>query len=267
MAVVKTKPTSPGRRFVIKVVNPELHKGEPYWPLVESQNKKGGRNNAGRITTRHQGGGHKQHYRSDRLQARQRRHSGDGRAHRIRPEPHREHRVAEIPRRRASLHHRAARCQRRRSADVGFDGADSRRQRDAAAQRAPRQRRSLRRVESRQRRADRAQRGRLRATGCARRRVCDVAFAFGRNAPRVDRMSRDARRSRQQRTQPALVRQSRCASLARYSSDGTRRCDEPGRPPARWRRRQNVRRVVTRCRRGARRRRVTRRARTSAPTA
>ncbi len=63
MAVVKTKPTSPGRRFVIKIVNPELHKGEPYWPLVESQNKKGGRNNAGRITTRHQGGGHKQHYR------------------------------------------------------------------------------------------------------------------------------------------------------------------------------------------------------------
>src|SRR4029453_17723870 len=63
MAVVKTKPTSPGRRFVIKVVNPELHKGEPHWPLVESQNRKGGRNNAGRITTRHQGGGHKQHYR------------------------------------------------------------------------------------------------------------------------------------------------------------------------------------------------------------
>src|SRR4030095_7435844 len=63
MAVVKTKPTSPGRRFVIKIVNPELHKGEPHWPLVESQNRKGGRNNAGRITTRHQGGGHKQHYR------------------------------------------------------------------------------------------------------------------------------------------------------------------------------------------------------------
>jgi large subunit ribosomal protein L2 len=63
MAIIKTKPTSPGRRFVIKVVNPELHKGEPHWPLVESQNRNGGRNNAGRITTRHQGGGHKQHYR------------------------------------------------------------------------------------------------------------------------------------------------------------------------------------------------------------
>ena len=63
MALVKTKPTSPGRRFIIKVVNPELHKGEPYRPLLEKQNKNGGRNNVGRITTRHQGGGHKQHYR------------------------------------------------------------------------------------------------------------------------------------------------------------------------------------------------------------
>jgi large subunit ribosomal protein L2 len=63
MAVVKAKPTSAGRRFVIKVVSPELHKGEPYRPLVEPQNRSGGRNNVGRITTRHKGGGHKQHYR------------------------------------------------------------------------------------------------------------------------------------------------------------------------------------------------------------
>jgi large subunit ribosomal protein L2 len=63
MAVVKSKPTSPGRRFVVKVVNPELHKGEPYAPLTEKKSKNGGRNNAGRITRRHSGGGHKQKYR------------------------------------------------------------------------------------------------------------------------------------------------------------------------------------------------------------
>lgn len=63
MAVVKAKPTSPGRRFVVKVVNPDLHKGAPYAPLLEKKSKTGGRNNAGRITTRHIGGGHKQHYR------------------------------------------------------------------------------------------------------------------------------------------------------------------------------------------------------------
>jgi large subunit ribosomal protein L2 len=63
MAIVKTRPTSPGRRFVVKVVTPDLHKGEPYSPLIEKKSKNGGRNNAGRVTTRHQGGGHKQRYR------------------------------------------------------------------------------------------------------------------------------------------------------------------------------------------------------------
>ncbi|MDP6375192.1 MAG: 50S ribosomal protein L2 [Pseudomonadales bacterium] len=63
MAVVKAKPTSPGRRFVVKVVNKDLHKGKPHKALLEMKSKSGGRNNAGRITTRHRGGGHKQHYR------------------------------------------------------------------------------------------------------------------------------------------------------------------------------------------------------------
>lgn len=63
MAIVKLSPTSPGRRFVVKVVNKELHKGRPYAPLVEKKCKTGGRNNLGRITCRHIGGGHKQKYR------------------------------------------------------------------------------------------------------------------------------------------------------------------------------------------------------------
>ena len=63
MAIVKSKPTSAGRRFVVKVVNPELFKGAPCRSLLEKKSKNGGRNNAGRITTRHKGGGHKQRYR------------------------------------------------------------------------------------------------------------------------------------------------------------------------------------------------------------
>ncbi len=63
MAIVKLKPTSAGRRAQVKVVNPDLHKGRPVAALVEKQSKKAGRNNYGRITMRHQGGGHKQHYR------------------------------------------------------------------------------------------------------------------------------------------------------------------------------------------------------------
>ena len=63
MAIIKSKPTSAGRRFVVKVTAPDLHKGGPYEPLVEKKSKTGGRNNKGRITTRHRGGGHKQRYR------------------------------------------------------------------------------------------------------------------------------------------------------------------------------------------------------------
>ncbi len=63
MSIVKRKPTSPGRRFVISVVNPDLHKGAPHAALVEQKHSSGGRNNMGRITVRHHGGGHKQHYR------------------------------------------------------------------------------------------------------------------------------------------------------------------------------------------------------------
>ena len=63
MALIKRKPTSPGRRFVVDVVNTELHKGQPFGPLLDTAPKSGGRNNLGRITTRHRGGGHKQRYR------------------------------------------------------------------------------------------------------------------------------------------------------------------------------------------------------------
>ncbi|HLD09759.1 MAG TPA: 50S ribosomal protein L2 [Methylophilaceae bacterium] len=63
MALIKVKPTSPGRRAVVKVVTPDLYKGKPHAPLLERQSRNAGRNNGGRITVRHQGGGHKQHYR------------------------------------------------------------------------------------------------------------------------------------------------------------------------------------------------------------
>jgi len=63
MSISKTRPTSPGQRFVIKVKTPHLHKGKPFEPLLTMQKRGSGRNNAGRITVRHQGGGSKQYYR------------------------------------------------------------------------------------------------------------------------------------------------------------------------------------------------------------
>jgi len=63
MALVKVKPTSPGRRGMIKVVHPELHKGAPHPGLIAKKSRTAGRNHNGHITVRHRGGGHKQHYR------------------------------------------------------------------------------------------------------------------------------------------------------------------------------------------------------------
>ena len=63
MALLKVKPTSPGRRGMLKVVTPTLHKGEPFAALLEKKIRGSGRNNNGHITIRHRGGGHKQHYR------------------------------------------------------------------------------------------------------------------------------------------------------------------------------------------------------------
>ncbi len=63
MALRKSKPTSPGRRYSVRVDHSELYEGRPHAPLTEKKGKSGGRNGAGRITVRHRGGGHKQLYR------------------------------------------------------------------------------------------------------------------------------------------------------------------------------------------------------------
>ena len=63
MALIKLKPTSPGTRFQVKIDRSHLHKGEPWGTLIAHKNKTGARNNVGRQTTRHIGGGSRQRYR------------------------------------------------------------------------------------------------------------------------------------------------------------------------------------------------------------
>lgn len=63
MATKTYKPTSPGRRTLVTIVNPELSKSGPEKSLTCPLKKSGGRNNNGRITARHIGGGHKKRYR------------------------------------------------------------------------------------------------------------------------------------------------------------------------------------------------------------
>lgn len=94
MALIQMKPTSPGRRGVLRVVNKELYKGRPLAALTEVKNRSGGRNNNGRITTRHIGGGHKQQYRLiDFLRDKQ---NVPGKVERIEHDPNRNAHIALI---------------------------------------------------------------------------------------------------------------------------------------------------------------------------
>ncbi|WP_373499142.1 50S ribosomal protein L2 [Desulfococcus sp.] len=63
MAVKRIKPTSPGRRFQEYSTFEDVTRNEPEKSLIRVLKKKGGRNNNGRITCRHRGGGHRRHYR------------------------------------------------------------------------------------------------------------------------------------------------------------------------------------------------------------
>ncbi len=94
MATVKLKPTSPGRRFVVKVVNPELHKGKPYAPLLAPKHQRAGRNSEGRITVRHRGGGHKKHYRI--IDFKRNKEGVPGRVERLEYDPNRSANIALI---------------------------------------------------------------------------------------------------------------------------------------------------------------------------
>ncbi len=89
---VKLKPTSPGRRFAVKVVDKSLYKGKPLASLVAGKKKSGGRNNVGRITTRHIGGGHKRRYRV--IDFKRDKDGIEGRVERIEYDPNRSANIA-----------------------------------------------------------------------------------------------------------------------------------------------------------------------------
>ncbi len=92
MTVIKAKPTSAGRRTAIAVVTPGLHKGAPHAPLLEPKSKGSGRNNTGRITVRHRGGGHKRHYR--RIDFKRRKDGITAKVERIEYDPNRSAHIA-----------------------------------------------------------------------------------------------------------------------------------------------------------------------------
>ena len=145
MALVKVKPTSAGRRGLVKVVNDKLHKGKPYAGLLEKKIRSSGRNNSGRITTRHMGGGHKQHYRI--VDFKRAKDGVPAKVERLEYDPNRSAHIALLVllRRRAPLHRRAEGPDGRRAADERQRSADPCRQYAAAAEHSGRHHYALRR--------------------------------------------------------------------------------------------------------------------------
>src|SRR6478672_11532861 len=101
------KATSPGLRQMTRSTFEEITTDQPHKPLLEPQTRGSGRNNAGRLTVRHRGGGEKQHYR--RIDFKRAKVAGPPRHDRVRPEPLRADRPALLSRRREALHAAAPR--------------------------------------------------------------------------------------------------------------------------------------------------------------
>ncbi|MBO6734698.1 MAG: 50S ribosomal protein L2, partial [Roseitalea sp.] len=87
MALKKFKPSTPGQRQLVIVDRSGLHKGAPVKALTEGLTKSGGRNNAGRMTSRHIGGGHKRTYR--KIDFKRRKHDVSATVERIEYDPNR----------------------------------------------------------------------------------------------------------------------------------------------------------------------------------
>ncbi len=175
MALVKVKPTSAGRRGVVKVVSAHLHKGKPLASLTEPKIRGSGRNNSGRITIRHKGGGHKQTY---RLIDFKRDKEGIGaKVERLEYDPNRSAHIALLVYADGERRYIIApeRCGSRRAIDERQRSADSRRQHAAVAQYSGRYDDSLRRDAARQRSADGARRRHVSAVAGARRQLRTTA--------------------------------------------------------------------------------------------
>jgi len=204
MAIVKSKPTSPGSRFVVRIKSEDLHKGKPYAPLLAKNSKTGGRNNQGRITTRHVGGGHKQHYRI--IDFKRNKTDIPGVVERLEYDPNRTANIALV------LFKDGER--RYIIAPKGLTAGQEVLSSDTVpvkpgncmplAQHSDGYDRTLCRTEARQGRAVGQKCGRIGAIGCARWRSCNLETAFRRNAQSTGGLSRSDRRSVQLGAQPGF---------------------------------------------------------------
>ena len=214
MPIRKYKPTSPGRRFMTVSTFEEVTKTEPEKSLLEPLKRKGGRNNQGRITTRHQGGGHKRRYRVIDFKrtrtACRRRWPRSSTTRTGRPAS----RCSTTPTARSATSSPRRGCASATTRRVRPGGRHQARQRAAAGEHPDRHARAQHRAEARPRRAARPLRGRERAARGEGGLVRDAAPPVRRNAPRPADMSRYHRAGRQRRPRERLGRQGRPEPLA-----------------------------------------------------
>ena len=223
MPVKSYKPTSPGMRQRTTSDFSEITKATPTKSLTKGKLKTGGRDSRGHLTSWWRGGGHKKRLPRHRLQARQARDPGEGRLHRVRPEPLVAHRAPELRRRREALHRRAGRPRGRSDRRVGPRGRHRRRERAAPEVDPARHRRPQHRVQAGPRRADRPLGRRERPAHGQGGRLRAPARALGRAAPRARGLLRDDRPGRQPRAREHLDRQGRPQPLARLEVAQPRR--------------------------------------------
>ena len=178
------KATSPGLRQMTRSTFEEITTDEPYKPLLEPQIRGSGRNNAGRLTVRHRGGGEKQHYRRIDFKRDKLGVPGPARDDRVRPEPLGPDRPAVLPRRREALHAPAPRAEGRRRHRLRTRGRGARRQRPAARQHPARHDDPQHRARPRQGRPDRPVRRHVGPAPRQGRRLRHGPDAVGRDAPR-----------------------------------------------------------------------------------
>ena len=214
MALKTYNPVTPSQRQLVLVDRSGLHRGAPVKTLTEGKNSSGGRNNNGRITVRFRGGGHKQAYRKIDFKRRKFDVPANGRAHRIRSQPHRLHRADQVPGRRARLHPGAAAARRRATRVVAGEHVDVKPGNAMPARQHPdRHHRAQYRDQDRQGRADRALGRHLCADRRPRRRLRHPAAQFGRAAPGARPLHGDDRGGVEPRQHEHLDRQGRPQAL------------------------------------------------------
>ena len=236
MPIVKAKPTSPGRRFVIRVATPGLHKGKPWGPLTKKKKRTGGRNNKGRITVRHRERRAQADLAQRRLPPRQGRDPRAGGAPGVRPQPFRPPVAGAVRGRRAPLRHRPPWGGDRSEAALGSERAHPGRKLPAASQHSGRT--TVHCIELKPGSGAQLARSAGASVQIVAREGSSRACGCGPgDPPGSDRLPGGHRGGGQRGARPAFVRQGGRKTLARDSADRAGGGHEPGRPSPRcgWR--------------------------------